>query len=316
MKLKTILITNNYSTEVFNYVKTLVPYGFKVVGLESFSKQECIEKAKIADYFLVSGRLKIDKDIINAAPNLKMIQRTGVGTDTLDLEYIRNKNIPFFINKGVNANAVAEHTILLILATLRKLIENHTNTSNGIWKKNDHGLKTNSLEGKTIGLIGLGKIGFRVAELLQTFNVEIIYYKPNRLKLEIENNMNLTYVDLKTLYRKADVISIHCPLNNDTVGLLNMTSFTLMKSNAIIINTGRGKIINENDLIMALSKKIISGAGLDVFSSEPLSSSNPLSKLGNVICTSHISGITKEAYTQLIKKAIQNIIDFDNKIEL
>ena len=255
MKLKTILITNNYSTEVFNYVKTHVPNGFKIVGLNKFSKQECIEKAKEADYFLVSGRLKIDKDIINAAPNLKMIQRTGVGTDTLDLEYIKSKNIPFFLNKGVNANEVAEHTILLMLATSRKVVENHNNTVNGIWKKNEHGLKTSSLNRKTVGLIGLGKIGLRVAELLQPFMVNILYYQPNKLDTEIEKKLNLTYTDLKSLCREVDILSIHCSLNVDTKGLIDRSVFSQMKPSSIIINTARGQIINELDLIDALEKK-------------------------------------------------------------
>lgn len=313
MNLKTILITNNYSTEVFNFVETLVPFGFKIIGLKNLSKQECLEKAKEADYFLVSGRLKIDKDIINAAPNLKMIQRTGVGTDTLDLAYIKTKKIPFFVNQGVNANAVAEHTILLILATLRKLTLNHNNTTNGIWRKNEHGLKTSSLEGKTIGLIGLGKIGFRVAKLLQPFTVNILYNQPNKLDSENEKKLNLTYKDLKSLSREADILSIHCPLNNDTRGLLDRSVFSLMKPSSIIINTARGQIINEQDLIEALEKEIIAAAGLDVFESEPLNINNPLSKLGNVICTSHISGITKESYTELMQKAIGNIYNFDKK---
>jgi D-3-phosphoglycerate dehydrogenase / 2-oxoglutarate reductase len=311
MSLKTILITNNYPKEVFNYVKTLVPNGFRIIGLNQFSKQECIEKAKNADFFLVSGRLFIDKDIIDAAPNLKMIQRTGVGTDTLDLAYIKTKKIPFFVNQGVNANAVAEHTLLLILATLRKLTLSHNNTVKGIWLKNSHGLKTFSLEGKKIGLVGLGKIGFRVAELLQPFNVEIVYYKPNRLNLEIEKKLNLSYMDLKSLSRKVDILSIHCSLNQNTKGLIDMSIFKLMKSSSIIINTGRGQIINELDLIEALDKKIIGGAGLDVFDKEPLAKSNPLNKKENVICTSHIAGITKESYTKLMQKAIENIYKFD-----
>src|SRR5690554_368753 len=169
-----ILLTNHYTPSLLSIIEKEVPQGFSVISIEKPTKEEIIKKAIDADYFLVGGRIKIDRDVIESAPVLKMIQRTGVGMDAIDLEVLKEKEIPVYVNYGVNSRSVAEHTILLMLSVLRRLALVDSTLKSGIWKKHEMGIQNRELYGKTVGLIGLGHIGSYVAQMLMPFGVKTV----------------------------------------------------------------------------------------------------------------------------------------------
>ena len=305
-----ILLTNHYEGKPAEIIKSAVPDGFELEMLESVSQQELEGKVKEADYLLVSGRLKINRTVLENATNIKMIQRTGVGLDSMDLEYIRNHDIPFYVNKGVNAQSVAEHTILLMLASLRNLVEINENTKRGIWKKQAQGVCTHELCGKTVGLIGMGAIGRKVAGMLKAFGAEVLYNDVSKMKQEDENTLGIKFSTREEIIEKSDIISLHCPLTDDTRHMINDRAVNKMKNGVILINTARGGLIDEAALINGIKNGKIAGAGIDVYEKEPVDNSEVLN-LQNVITTPHIGGVTYDSFYQIMYQAMRNIEMFD-----
>lgn len=311
----TILLTTKYSQKALNIIQKSIPRGFVFLSLKSNDKKEFLKKASSADYFLAGGKNIIDTEIINLASKLKMIQRVGVGVDNLDLKTLKQKNIPVYINYGINSNSVVEHTILLILAVLRKILLFNSNIRRGEWSRDEIGVQSFELFNKKIGLVGLGNIGLKVSQILNVFGAEVFYYKPQRLNLKDEKKLNLKYCSFLELIKKVDILSLHCPLTSATKDLINNKVLSKMKPGSIIINTSRGKLINEKDLLRSLKKGRIGGAGLDVYSLEPLDKNSPFLKLDNVVLTPHIAGLTFESFNQMFIQAFRNISLF-NKGEL
>lgn len=305
-----ILLTNHYEGKPAEIIKSAVPDGFELEMLESVSQQELEGKVKEADYLLVSGRLKINRTVLGNAQNIKMIQRTGVGLDSIDLEYIRNHDIPFYVNKGVNAQSVAEHTILLMLASLRNLVEINENTKRGIWKKQAQGVCTHELCGKTVGLIGMGAIGRKVAGMLKAFGAEVLYNDVSKMKQEDEDALGIKFSTREEIIEKSDIISLHCPLTDDTRHMINDRAVNKMKNGVILINTARGGLIDEAALINGIKNRKIAGAGIDVYEKEPVDNSEVLN-LQNVITTPHIGGVTYDSFYQMMYQAMRNIEMFD-----
>src|SRR5690554_3498065 len=265
-----ILLTNHYTPSLLSIIEKEIPQGFNIISIENPTKEEIIKKAIDADYFLVGGRIKIDRDVIESAPGLKMIQRTGVGMDAIDLDVLKEKGIPVYVNYGVNSRSVAEHTILLMLSVLRRLPVVDSAVKAGIWKKHELGVQNGELYGKTVGLIGLGHIGTHVARMLQVFGVKTIYYKPSKLTHDEERELDVSYCPLGDLLGKSDIVSLHCPLNSKTEGMIGSDEMAVMKPGSIIINTSRGPLINEDALVKNLYAGHLKGAGLDVYATEPL----------------------------------------------
>lgn len=313
-----ILLSNHYDEEVFQIVKESVPDGFEIEMLDAMSRENFIEKVRDADYILASGRMKIDNYIITAAKRLKMIQRTGVGIDSLDLESLCRHGIPVYVNAGVNAVSVAEHTILLMLASLRNLIQIDAQIRSGKWEKQKQGIRTYELYDKTVGLIGAGNIGLRVAERLKCFGTKVIYYSIPRLSREEELRYNMTYCSLDMLLQKADVISLHCPLMKETKHMIGVKELQKMKSSAVLVNTSRGGLVDQEALIQALQTRKISMAALDVYEEEPIPEECELKIMKNVILTPHIGGVTYDSYRNMIDSAMQNIRLFEqgNLVEI
>ena len=190
-----ILHTARYTGTPWDILKSVVPDGFTVETLEEATYDCLLRQCVDADYLLVSGRLPIDEGVLSIAKQLKMIQRTGVGTEMLDVEAIKRHNIPVYVNAGVNARSVAEHTITLILACLKRLPQINSDTHNGVWKKQQQGLTTHEFYGKTVALVGMGNIGRTVAAMLQPFGVKILYTDVFRQGADVENQLGLTYCE-------------------------------------------------------------------------------------------------------------------------
>lgn len=307
-----ILHTARYTGLPWEILKSVVPDGFYVKTLDELSYDCLIEDAKDADYLLVSGRLPINEGVLSAAKHLKMIQRTGVGTEMLDLEAIKRHGIPVYVNAGVNAQSVAEHTLALILACLKRLPQVNAQMHHGVWKKQQTGVTTHELRGKTVALVGMGNIGRLVARMLQAFSAKVIYYDVIRQPEETEQSLGLIFCErFETLLPQADILSFHCPLTPDNMGILNCRTMAMMKSGSIVVNTARGKLINPSDLYDALKSGHLSAAALDTHYEEPLINGYQLTELENVILTPHIGGLSYEAFLRMMVCAVDNIKAFE-----
>ena len=307
-----ILHTARYMGVPLEILISSCPNGFIVKTLEEASYEQLLKEVADANYFLVSGRLPIDKAVLDNAPKLKMIQRTGVGTEMLDLEEIRKRNIPVYVNAGVNARSVAEHTLTLMLSALKRLPQINSQTHNGIWKKQQQGVTTHELYGKTVGLVGMGNIGRLVAAMLQPFGAKVLYTDVFRQNEETEANFGLTYCDsFEALLPQCDILSFHCPLTKENIEMLNKQTLAMMKENGIVVNTARGKLINPDDLYEALQSGHIKAAALDTHYEEPVKENYKLAELDNVILTPHIGGLSYEAFASMMQEAMNNIQAFE-----
>lgn len=307
-----ILHTSRYTGGPLEILMSVVPDGYTVKTLDAPTYEQLVSEAADADYFLVSGRLPIDKGVLDAAKNLKMIQRTGVGTEMLDKEEIKRRGIPVYVNAGVNARSVAEHTMALMLGCLKRIPAVDRQVKNGIWKKQQTGTSCRELYGKTVGLVGMGAIGRQVAQYLSVFGAKIIYTDLYRLSSEMEQTLGATYVSsFEEMLPDIDILSLHCPLTDNNREMLNAHTFSMMKPGAILINTARGKLVDEAALLAALNDGHLSAAGLDVHYEEPLKGESPFSGLDKVILSPHIAGLSYEAFGSMMKMAIDNIVEFD-----
>lgn len=312
MYMPLILHTARYTGIPWKILQSVVPDGFEVRTLDELTYNCLVNSAEKADYLLVSGRLPIDEGVLSAAKHLKMIQRTGVGTEMLDVEAMKKHGVPVYVNAGVNAQSVAEHTLTLILASLKRLPQINKQTHEGVWKKQQVGVTTRELKGKTVALVGMGNIGRLVASMLQPFGAKVIYTDVVRQNKETESRLNLNYYeDFEAMLPEADILSFHCPLTPENTEILNGRTLGLMKKGAIVVNTARGKLINPNDLYEALVSERLSGAALDTHYEEPIKEGYKLADLDNVILTPHIGGLSYEAFRSMMEGAVENIKAFE-----
>ena len=246
------------------------------------------------DILIVRNKTQVNKEILVNASSLKFIGRLGVGLDNIDTEYCRNNNIHVQPATGMNADSVAEYVINSSLSLLKNVPLMHQETSLGNWPRTS--ISSRELNGKIFGLMGFGLIAKKVSTLAKIFNAHIIAYDPF-IDSSIANKFNIKLVDMHEIFEKADVISIHLPLTPTTKDLLNYDAFTKMKKQPIIINSSRGSIINEDDLLRSYDEKLISGFALDVYETEPAPKIflNSIKDNTNCILTPHIAGVTEES---------------------
>lgn len=198
----------------------------------------------------------------------------------------------------------------LMLDLFRRVTEGDKTIRQDKWKTifGPYEFLGSDLHGKTLGIFGMGRIGMAVAKRARGFEMNVIYHNRKRISGKVEKNLNAKYVSLEELFRKSDVVSLHAPHTPDTNEMVNLRLLKKMKRTAFLVNTARGKIINEKDLAKALRQKIISGAALDVFSSEPISKSSPLAKISNIVITPHIGSATIETRKRMAEIAVQNLV--------
>lgn len=270
--------------------------------------------ANLSDFdgLLLMGT-KADRELIDAGKNLKIITTNGVGFDHVDIAYAKEKGIVVSnCPMGVRV-PTAEMTFALLLATVRRLAFYDKVVREGHWmdvsEKRYMGM---SLQGKTLGIYGMGRIGSEVGRFCQALGMKVIYNDIRRLDHDLEEQLDVTYVDFDTLVKTADVITLHAPALPSTMGIFNGDVFAKMKSTAYIINAARGVLIKEADLVTALKTGEIAGAGLDVFEHEPTVSAE-LRSLDNVIMSPHAGTGTLEARTAIAQEASNNLISFINE---
>ncbi|MBQ6470747.1 MAG: 2-hydroxyacid dehydrogenase [Victivallales bacterium] len=309
--MKKILLTNRYTGLPLEIVKGVVSQDFCIEMLAEATGECLANSVADADYLLAGGRVRVDEGVLCQARKLRMIQRSGVGLDSLDLEALRRHGIPLYVNQGINSQSVAEHALLLMLACLRRLPILHRNTVAGIWKKQEQGVLTSELHGKTVGLVGIGNIARKVVGMLRGFGARIIYYDPFRLDGGKEQELAVEYRELPELLAESDIISLHCPLTDSNKGMVNAETIAKMKHGAILVNTARGGLVDAKALHAALADGALSFAGLDVHESEPIPADYPLKSLPNVILTPHVAGVTSDSFRNMMAEAMRNIALFD-----
>jgi len=267
-------------------------------GTKKLTDDELIEFLEDCDGAIVALE-EINKKVIDALPNLKVVSKFGVGLDNIDLDYCKQKDIKVGWIGGVNKTSVAEMTLGFILMLIRNLYKSSNKLSSGIWEK-DGG---QSLYNKTIGIIGVGHIGKELINLLKPFACKVLVNDIIEQTNYYEQN-GLIKTTKEDIFRQSDIISIHTPLNNETKYLINNKTLAMMKKTSYIINTARGDIVNLDDLKYALKNSIIAGAALDVYDKEPPSNKGLL-ELENLICTPHIGGNSNEAVLAMGRSAIK-----------
>lgn len=307
--MKKIFVTRKINKESF---KKLTDLGFVVdINDEDVSDKEELKKiVKDYDAIITTVGCKIDQSIINEAGNqLKIIATASVGYDHIDVISCKNKKIYVTNTPGANAWCVAEHTVGLILNLSHRIAE----ADRFVRKGEFHGFQFNlflgnEIKDNIIGIIGLGNIGRNVAKILKNgFGCKVYYYDCKRDE-NFEKEFNVEFISsLEEILKISDVISIHVPLCEQTKYLINKNNLKLIKPSAYIINTSRGAVICENDLVDALKNKIIQGAALDVFENEPVINSE-LFTMENVILTPHIAASSDEAHKAMVEMAIDNVI--------
>ena len=260
------------------------------------------------DGLIVRSATKVTSNIINVATNLKIIGRAGAGVDNIDIESAKSKNIIVMNTPGGNTNATAEHTIGLIFALLRKIPSANDTTHKGLWEKKK--MKGLELKGKKIGIIGFGNVGKRVSEISHALGMKVYIFSSHFDTIK-DNFKNYNSSDLNGIITNSDIITFHCKPNKDGNAIINSNEIKLMKKNCILINTARGGLINEDDLIESLKNNLIKGAALDVFNNEPLNESK-LFNLDNIILTPHIAASTEEAQIVVAEMIANQFCDYFN----
>lgn len=304
--MRKVLFFNGQSELVANIFCEKVPEGFDVSWKpHRLSDNEKIDLIRDVE-FLVLHPAAISVDVLREAKSLQLIQLLAAGYDKIDLHVTTELGIPVATNGGANSWGVAEHTIGLLLALYKRLVPCDRSVRDGKWRQAISGFDTFEVAGKTVGLVGAGNIGQKVAKRLKAFETRILYYDA-RPAPDIETESDARKVSLDDLLRESDIISIHLPLLRETRMLIGQRELSLMKPTSVLINTSRGEIVDEEALFTALKEKRIAGASIDVFHKEPISQDNPLLKLDNVVLSPHTAGHSYEGWFRRSRFAWENI---------
>jgi D-3-phosphoglycerate dehydrogenase len=266
------------------------------------SQEQLIERIRDADVVInIRASTKFTEEVFRHCSHLRLVSLWGTGTDNVDLAAAEKHGVAITNTPGVSAYSVAEHTLALLMAVARGIPEQDASVRAGGWP----GGQGVELRGKTLGILGLGAIGRRMAELGAAIGMNVIAWTvhPNPA-------LGVELVEFEQLLRSSDVVSIHLRLSQQTKGIIGAREFRLMRNSAILLNSARGAIVEEEALVEALRTKKIAGAGLDVFTTEPLPAGHLLTQLSNVVLTPHLAGITPEALDAGLQLAIANVWDF------
>jgi phosphoglycerate dehydrogenase-like enzyme len=285
----------------------MAPPGYDLVVTQPNSAEFRAALAEMK-YLVGLGDASMDDAFYRAAPRLKLVQLLSAGYDRCDIEAARRAGVPIANNGGANSVAVAEHALLLMLAVSRRLVWQHQNVAAGRWRGNDwQDRHLYELEGRTLGIIGLGTIGKKVARMARAFGMRVQYYDIARLNEDAEDAIGAKFRLMDEVLRTSDIVSLHVPLLASTRHMISARELGLMKKSAILVNTCRGPVVDEVALHAALSDGTIFAAGLDVFELEPPRPDNPLFGLDNLILTAHLAGPTWDNRFKRFRNAFDNV---------
>lgn len=267
--------------------------GAEIYVANSAQPETYLDQLQDADGFIIRVGL-CPAELIDCCPNLKVIGRTGVGYDNVDVKHAAQRGIPVVFTPGANNRSVAEHAVASMFALAKNMLEADAQLRKGDWKIRDAG-KAFELQGKKVGIIGVGAIGRIVAQLCQAIGMETAGFSHSHNREKVEAAGCQYYEEMDDLLRECDIITIHNPLTPETKDMISARELSLMKPTALLINSSRGPIVNEKDLADALNQGVIAGAAVDVYSVEPAEMNNPVFEAKNLICTPHSAALTREA---------------------
>ena len=292
----------NIFKEFINIEKYKDKYEFKIFNKPFENEDEALlELEKIEVLFIMRERTKISKDLINGIKNLKYIMTSGMRNKAIDLDECKKRKI-IVCGTDINSNPTAEITWALILGLMRNMKQEVDNMFQGYWQTTIG----YELKGKILGLIGLGKIGSQVAKIGKAFGMQVVAWSEN-LDLPKTNELGVLPISKEELLKQSDIVSIHVVLGDRYKNLIGKNEFDLMKKTSFIINTSRGPIINEKDLIQALEDDDIAGAGLDVYDTEPLPQDHKLRFIPNALLLPHLGYVTDENYSIFFNQMLENL---------
>jgi len=307
MRISKVYVTSRsfglYSEGALELVKSVAeiersPYD------RAMSEEELLKVVEDFDGLIVGGD-RINRRIIEHAKKLKIIARHGVGVDNIDLKAATDNGVIVTFTPYANAESVADFAMGSILSAARRIPQACLSTKQGKWEATK--FMGTEVYGKTIGIIGLGEIGYRVAKRARGFDMRILYWSRRR-KINLEKELNAQYVNLETLLRASDFVTLHVALTDETRGMIGEKEFNLMKKTAYFINTARGPIVDEGALYKALTEKKITGAATDVYSKEPPSADFPLFTLDSVVVSPHIAAYTVETISRMDMMNAEDIV--------
>jgi phosphoglycerate dehydrogenase-like enzyme len=287
----------------------LCPSGFDIVPMARAASAE--ERARVladADFLMgswVTTAVTLTEEDFRAGRRLKLVQLMSAGYEHVPLSLAARYGVPVAHFGDAMASVVAEHTVLLILAVYRRLLQLDSAVRSGAWRSTEPVLR--ELRGKRVGLIGLGFIGREVARRLGGFGAQVSYCSRHRLSVDDEGELGVRSAPLDELLAASDVVSLHVPLTPSTRGLIGARELGLMKSGAVLINTSRGAVVDQSALLAALEAGVLAGAGLDVLDPEPPESTSPLLRLPNVVFTPHTAGQAEEVWPRIVQTCFANI---------
>lgn len=266
-------------------------------------------KIKVVEGLICFPYDKIDSEIIDLGENLKVISTFSVGFDHIDINHAKKKKIRVGYTPKVLTDATADLAFALMIDLVRRVSEGDRIIRNGKWRQifGAHDYVGMDLQGKTLGILGMGRIGSTLAKRAKAFDMKIIYHNRSHVSKSREKSLGVKYVSLNKLITQSDVISIHVPHTPETDQMFNNKIFKKMKNSSFLINTARGKIVNEKDLSIALKKGIIAGAGIDVFESEPIGKNHPFTKIPNIVLAPHIGSSSKETREMMARITVKNL---------
>ncbi len=268
-----------------------------------------LEKVKTVDGLLCLLTDRIDKQLIEAGTCLKVISQMAVGYDNIDIPTATAKKIPIGHTPGVLTDATADFTWALLMAAARRVVEADRFTRAGLWQTWEPDLLLGpNITGATLGIVGLGRIGQAVARRAKGFEMRVLYTSKHRCQAELEQSLGVEFVSFESLLQESDFVTIHTPLSDDTYHLFSYQQFELMKQSAILINTARGGVVNQDALYQALLQGQIAGAAIDVTEPEPIPIDSPLLTLDNLIIAPHIGSASRQTREKMANMAIANLI--------
>ena len=302
-----IVLSPRLPDALVDAARSLLPPGYELAVVAQ-EPGDLLPAMADAEYFVGFARTSLGPEFYRAAPRLKLVQLISAGYDRVDIEAARRARVPVANNGGANSISVAEHTLMLMLAVAKKLAWQHNNVVAGKWRVGDFSeTRLYELAGKTLGIVGLGNIGKKVARRAQAFDMRVQYYDIVRLTEDQEDALGVRFVLFTELLRTSDVVSLHVPLTDLTRNMMSTEQFALMMPGALFVNTCRGPVVDERALEKALHGGQLAGAGLDVMLDEPPPAGHPLFGLPSVTITPHMAGPTWENWPRAFRNAFDNI---------
>ena len=272
-------------------------------------REDALSHAPSADALIVRSSTQVDAEFMQAAPNLKAVARAGTGVDNVDLAEASKRGIVVMNTPGGNTLAAAEHAFALMLSLVRHIPAAHQALVEGRWARSDY--LGSELNGKTLGIVGFGRIGQEIAKRAQAFNMTVITHDPyiSPEADELADQLQIERVDLNTLLSRSDAVTLHAYLSDETRGMMNAERLAMMKRGAILINTSRGPLVEDAALAEAVRSGHLAGAGIDVYDVEPVPADNPLIGLTGIIHTPHLGASTIDAQINVAVMAAEQIAD-------